>query len=86
VTVAETCELVLALDGCDMRTEAESVFAAVARQRLPDGSYWTGWQYANDEPFPAEQSSWTAASVILACDALYGLSTGGGIFRDVPGS
>ena len=86
VTVAETCELVLALDGCDMRAEAESVFATVARRRLPDGSYWTGWQYVNDEPFPAEQSSWTAASVILACDALYGLSAGGGIFRDVPGS
>jgi hypothetical protein len=86
VTVAETCELVLALDACGMRTEAREVFGTVHRQRQPDGSYWTGWQFANDQPFPAECSSWTAAAVLLAADALAGFSGGGGIFRDAPGS
>ena len=86
VTVAETCELVLALDACGMRGMAVEVFATVAAQRRPDGSYWTGWQYVHEEPFPAEYSSWTAASVVLACDALTGFSAGAGIFRDVPGS
>ena len=86
VTTAETCELVLALEACGMRAEAADMFATVAAQRQPDGSYWTGWQYVNSEPFPAERSSWTAASVVLACDALTGYSAGAGIFRDVPGS
>ena len=86
VTVAETCELVLALDACGLRARALPVFETVDRQRRADGSYWTGWQYVNDKPFPAECSSWTAAAVVLAYDALAGLSDGGGIFRDVPGS
>jgi hypothetical protein len=86
VTVAETCELVLALDACGMRSAAVSMFDTVRPHRLSDGSYWTGWQYVNSEPFPAECSSWTAAAVVLACDALAGFSGGAGIFRDVPGS
>jgi len=86
VTVAETCELVLALDACGLSADAGEVLGTVQRQRRADGSYWTGWQYVNNEPFPAECSSWTAASVVLAGDALLGLSGGSGIFRDVPGS
>jgi hypothetical protein len=85
VTVAETCELVLALDGCGMRSPASTVFGTVAALRQADGSYWTGWQYENGEPFPAECSSWTAAAVVLAADALGGFSAGGGIFREGPG-
>jgi hypothetical protein len=84
VTVAETCELVLALDACGMRAEAAAVFETVGRQRLPDGTYWTGWQYVNEQPFPAECSSWTAAAVVLAADAMAEFSGGSGIFRDVP--
>ncbi|HEX6521594.1 MAG TPA: prenyltransferase [Streptosporangiaceae bacterium] len=84
VTVAETCELVLALDACGMRAEAATVFETVARQRLADATYWTGWQYVNEQPFPAECSSWTAAAVVLAADAMGEFSGGSGIFRDVP--
>ena len=86
VTVAETCELALALDACGLSDRALAVFETVNRQRLPEGTYWTGWQYRNSEPYPAECSSWTAAAVVLGYDALAGLSGGGGIFRDVPGS
>jgi hypothetical protein len=85
VTVAETCELVLALDAAGMRAEAGEVFATVQQLRQSDGSYWTGWQYANQAPFPAERSSWTAAAVVLAADALSGLSGGAGVFRDAGG-
>jgi hypothetical protein len=83
VTVAETCELVLALEACGRREQAAAVFAMVHRLRHDDGAYWTGWQYANEAPFPAERSGWTAAAVILAADALAGFSAGAGIFRDV---
>ena len=82
VTGAETCELVLALDACGLRAQAAAMFATTARLRHQDGSYWTGWQYANRAHFPAERSSWTAAAVVLAADALMGWSGGAGIFRD----
>jgi hypothetical protein len=80
VTVAETCELVLALEASGLRRAAETVFATIAAHRLPDGSYWTGWQFVNDQPFPNDQSSWTAAAVLLADDALSGRSGGSEIF------
>src|SRR6266480_4468578 len=82
VTAAETCELVIALDACGMRDQAMEVFASVQHLRHQDGSYWTGWQFANQAPFPRERSSWTAAAVVLAADALAGFSGGAGIFRD----
>jgi hypothetical protein len=84
VTVAETCELVMSLDACGLRTQAREVFATVAPLRHGDGSYWTGWQYVNEQHFPDERSSWTSAAVILAADALTGFSGGTGIFRDAP--
>jgi hypothetical protein len=83
VTGAETCELVIALDACGMGTEAAEMFASAQHLRHGDGSYWTGWQFANQVPFPRERSSWTAAAVVLAADALTGFSRGAGIFRDV---
>ena len=84
VTVAETCELVLSLEACGMRAEALDLLAAVERLRHADGSYWTGWQYVNQNHFPDERSSWTSAAVILAADAVRGFSDGAGIFRDIP--
>jgi hypothetical protein len=84
VTVAETCELVISLDAIGQRDRAAELFATVAGLRHEDGSYWTGWQYANQAHFPAERSSWTSAAVVLAADALAGFSGGAGIFRDTP--
>lgn len=84
VTVAETCELVLALDACGRVAEARKLFDGIQPQRHDDGSYWTGWQYENQQHFPDERSSWTSASVILAADALTGFSGGAAIFRDAP--
>jgi hypothetical protein len=84
VTVAETCELVLALDACGQRERAREVFDAIGRLRHDDGSYWTGWQYVNEDHFPAERSSWTSAAAVLAADALAGFSAGAAIFRAVP--
>jgi hypothetical protein len=84
VTIAETCELVLALDACGQRERAEAIFATIDRVRHHDGSYWTGWQYVNKELFPVERSAWTSAAAVLAADALGGFSAGAEIFRAVP--
>ena len=83
VTVAETCELVLSLDACGQRDRAAELFAVVRPLRHDDGSYWTGWQYANQNHFPAERSGWTSAAVVLAADALAGFSGGAALFRAV---
>ena len=69
VTGAETCELALALDAIGDHSRALDLFEQIQHLRGPDGSYWTGWQFANRAHFPNEQSSWTAAAIVLAADA-----------------
>jgi hypothetical protein len=81
VTGAETCELVLALDAVGDRGRAVELFSGIQHLRDADGAYWTGWQFANRAHFPAERSSWTAAAMILAADALAGATGGAGLFR-----
>jgi hypothetical protein len=50
--------------------------------REPDGSYWTGCVHPEEEHFPAnERTSYTAAVMLLASDALGGLTPAGGLFR-----
>jgi hypothetical protein len=82
VTGAETCELALALDAIGDHARALDLFEQIHHLRGPDGSYWTGWQFANQAHFPNEQSSWTAAAIILAADALSGVTGASGIFAD----
>jgi len=85
VTGAETCELAIALAALGHLDQAMELFEQIQFLRAEDGSYWTGWQFANGKHFPHEQSTWTAAAVVLAADVLAAgrTSTGAaGIFRD----
>ena len=81
ITGAETCELVLALDAIGERERALTLYAAVQHLRHSSGAYWTGWQFVNQAHFPAERSSWTAAAVVLAADALSKASGGADLFH-----
>src|SRR3954447_19050779 len=63
VTGAETCELVLALDAVGRSDAAAELLADMQHLREPDGSYWTGWQYAERINWPNEHSTWTSAAV-----------------------
>lgn len=96
VTGAETCELVMALDLLGDHRRALSLLKDVQHLREDDGRYWTGWVYGEGdtdpetgEPrnvhWPVEHTTYTAAAVILAVDALgevAGHSTAGsGIMR-----
>lgn len=89
VTGAETCELAMALDALGDRQRALRLFADMQVLRHENGSYWTGIVYGDPEKgdvmWPSEQTTYTAAAVILATDALgehYGASTAGsGIMR-----
>ena len=76
VTGAETCELVLALDAVGDRARALQLLADMQHLRHEDGSYWTGFVFPENVNWPAEQTTYTAAAVILAVDAL-SLSTPG---------
>ena len=82
VTAAETAECVLSLDALGMTSQALDLFACTGRHRREDGAYWTGIAYPGKETFPhAETSSYTAAAIILAADALTSSSGASGLFR-----
>ncbi len=80
-TGAETCELVMALDAIGDRVRALRLLADVQHLRTGDGSYWTGYVWPDGVNWPAEHTTYTAAAVILAVDALSDGSGGAGIMR-----
>ena len=82
VTAAETCECVMAYDAAGEQGKALALFDWAQHLRLPDGSYWTGMVYPEEKTFPgAERSTYTAAAVVLAADALAGSNPTSGLFR-----
>lgn len=71
-TVAETCELVLALYAIGLEARAAEIFSWTHWQRTETGAYWTGTTHPGLEIYPeGEQTTWTAATVLLAHDALH---------------
>jgi len=81
VTGAETCELVLALDAVGERDRARTLLRDMQHLRADDGGYWTGYVYPDDVIWPAEHTTYTAAAVVLAVDALAVTTPGSDIFR-----
>jgi hypothetical protein len=94
VTGAETCELAMALDALGDHRRALRLLSDMQHLRGEGGRYWTGWVYDDgnapageprDVYWPVEHTTYTAAAVILAVDALgevAGHSTpGSGIMR-----
>jgi hypothetical protein len=82
VTGAETCELALALAADGRVDDATEQLAAMQHLRAGDGSYWTGLVYADDARWPVERTTWTAAAVVLAADAIAGTGPAAGLFAD----
>jgi hypothetical protein len=82
VTGAETCELALALAAAGRVDDATEQLAAMQHLRAGDGSYWTGLVYADDARWPVERTTWTAAAVVLASDAIAGAGPSATLFAD----
>jgi hypothetical protein len=83
VTAAETCECMLAHLSVGERKKAVELFEWAQQLRADDGHYWTGIVYPQEVHFPGEEkSTYTAASVVLAADALAGTSPASGLFVD----
>jgi hypothetical protein len=83
VTAAETCECVLAHLGVGERHAAVELFRWATQLRDDDGAYWTGIVFPERKHFPGgERSSYSAAAVVLAADALSETSPAAGLFAD----
>lgn len=81
VTGAETCELAMALDALDDRDRALQLYADMQHLRDESGGYWTGLVFDEAVRWPAELTTYTAAAVVLAADALSRATPGSGIMR-----
>lgn len=81
VTGAETCELALALDNLGDRARALTLVADMQHLRTPGGAYWTGYVWPDKVNWPVEHTTYTAAAVLLAVDALSDTTPGAGIMR-----
>ncbi len=81
VTGAETCELAMALDAIGDRERALQLLADMQHLRTDRGKYFTGYVSGDDVNWPDEHTTYTAAAVILAVDALAHTSPGADIMR-----
>ncbi len=83
VTVAESCELTMALLAAGDHPRAAKLFSWLHQWRDSDGAYWTGYQWVEDVLWPLEKPTWTAGAVLLAADALTGHTAASRIFTEV---
>jgi hypothetical protein len=83
VTVAESCELTLACLAAGANGPARALFSKLARYQAEDGSWWTGYAFADDVMWPDERPTWTAGAVLLAADALNALTPASQLFTTV---
>ena len=82
-TAAETGECAMAHLLAGDRDLALDLLRATKPMRRPDGRYLTGIVYPDLITFPADEcSTYTAAAVVLAADALGGSSPASGLFID----
>jgi len=83
VTAAETCECMLAYLSLGEHDFARTLFGWAQLLRSEDGHYWTGIVFPEMVHFPGnEKSTYTAASIVLAADALSGTSKASALFVD----
>jgi hypothetical protein len=83
VTVAESCELVMALLAAGDHARAVTVYSWLHQWRESDGAYWTGYQFVEDLLWPDEKPTWTAGAILLAADALTEYTPAAKLFVEV---
>lgn len=85
VTTGETAEAAIACVQAGMTAEAVDLLRWSRQLRAEDGSYWTGLHVPDQVNFPDEEkTSYSAAAVVLAVDAVAGEGPAAALFR--PGS
>jgi len=83
VTIAESCELTMALLAAGDHKRASRLYSWLHNFREQDGSYWTGYVYTKEELWPDEKPTWTAGAIILAGDALANATPASQLFTRV---
>jgi hypothetical protein len=72
ITVAETCELALALLRLDDARRAADLLTWTTRFRDGDGAFWTGGKPPEGTIWPREKPTWTAGAFVMATSLLEG--------------
>lgn len=81
VTASETAECALAFAAMGDTSTATDLLRWTRTHRRDDGSYWTGIVYPDEILFPFDEyTSYTAAAVILAVDAITGTTQASNLF------
>lgn len=83
ITVAETCELIMACVVVGEMDRATKLYEDIQRFQLTDGSWWTGYVFPDDAYWPDERPTWTAGAVLLAADALFAITPASALFTTV---
>jgi hypothetical protein len=80
VTIAESCELALALAAMGNYLQARIVFNWICDCTFEDHTFWCGFTFPDMVLWPVEKVTWTNAVVLMAADALYDLTPAGRLF------
>lgn len=80
VTIAESCELVIALAAMGNQQQAAILFRWICDHTFDDGTFWCGVTVPDMVVWPEEKHTWTNAVALMAADALFHLTPAGGLF------
>ena len=81
VTIAESCELVITLAAMGNNLLARIVFSWICDHTFDDHTFWCGFTFPDMVRWPEEKITWTNAVVLMAADALYGLTPAARLFN-----
>lgn len=80
MTVAETCEFIMALNASGDKVRAEGFLSQLQQWQDTDGGFWTGYNFKHKNIWPEEKTTWTSGAFILATDSLYNISSASNLF------
>ena len=81
ITVAETCEFIIALMISNRDEDAKKLLLDVLNICDKDNIPYMGWQYKENIFWPKEKPSWTSAAAILAADTILDFSNASDLFK-----
>ena len=81
ITVAETCEFIIALTMSGNFTTAKKILIEVLNISDKKNIPFMGWQFEENFFWPNEQPTWTSAALVIAADSIYDFSDGSDIFK-----
>jgi hypothetical protein len=75
----------MSYDAVGLTRRGREIFATLQKMRRADGGYWTGWSMPTGVVWPLEPTTYTAAAVVIANDALARRTRTSAFFREISG-